>query len=80
MTSTSPGDQVRVSVGNKGICNNSTIAAYLSGQVELIASGSVVMAAIAEKNPAKVPVMKVKLKDSPVYVGLAKNEPALIEV
>ncbi|MDH0647943.1 transporter substrate-binding domain-containing protein [Pseudomonas sp. GD03858] len=59
--------------------NNSTIAAYLSGQVELIASGSVVMAAIAAKNPAKVPVLKVKLKDSPVYVGLAKNEPALLE-
>ncbi|UTL89215.1 transporter substrate-binding domain-containing protein [Pseudomonas fluorescens] len=59
--------------------NNSTIAAYLSGQVELIASGSVVMAAIAEKNPAKVPVVKVKLKDSPVYVGIAKNEPALID-
>ncbi|MFP5424508.1 MAG: transporter substrate-binding domain-containing protein [Gammaproteobacteria bacterium] len=59
--------------------NNSTIAAYLAGQVELIASGSVVMSAIAEKNPAKVPVMKVKLKDSPVYVGLAKQEPALLD-
>ncbi|AXO88357.1 transporter substrate-binding domain-containing protein [Pseudomonas sp. K1(2024)] len=59
--------------------NNSTIAAYLSGQVQLIASGSVVMAAIAEKNPAKVPVVKVKLKDSPVYVGVAKHEPALLD-
>lgn len=59
--------------------NNSTIAAYLSGQVQLIASGSVVMSAIAEKNPAKVPVVKVKLKDSPVYVGVAKNEAALLE-
>ena len=45
----------------------------------MIASGSVVMAVIAEKNPNKVPVMKVKLKDSPVYVGLAKQEPALLE-
>ncbi|MCU1724289.1 transporter substrate-binding domain-containing protein [Pseudomonas sp. 5P_5.1_Bac1] len=59
--------------------NNSTIAAYLSGQVDLIASGSVVMAAIAEKNPKKVPVLKVKLKDSPVYVGMAKEQPALLE-
>ncbi len=59
--------------------NNSTIAAYLSGQVELIASGSVVMSAIAEKNPKKVPVLKLKLKDSPVYVGLAKEQPALLE-
>lgn len=59
--------------------NNSTIAAYLSGQVDLIASGSVVMAAIAEKNPKKVPVLKVKLKDSPVYVGMAKEQPALLD-
>ncbi|MDE3738678.1 MULTISPECIES: transporter substrate-binding domain-containing protein [Pseudomonas] len=59
--------------------NNSTIAAYLAGQVDLIASGSVVMAAIAAKNPAKVPALKVKLKDSPVYIGLAKNEPALLQ-
>lgn len=57
--------------------NNSTIAAYLSGQVDLIASGSVVMAAISGKNPAKVPVLKLKLKDSPVYVGMAKEQPAL---
>ncbi|QHG65499.1 transporter substrate-binding domain-containing protein [Pseudomonas putida] len=57
--------------------NNSTIAAYLSGQVDLIASGSVVMSAIAAKNPAKVPVLKLKLKDSPVYVGMAKEQPAL---
>ncbi|CAD5109986.1 transporter substrate-binding domain-containing protein [Zestomonas carbonaria] len=59
--------------------NNSTIAAYLSGQVDLIASGSVVMSAISAKNPDKVPVLKIKLKDSPVYVGLAKEQPALLE-
>jgi len=59
--------------------NNSTIAAYLSGQVELIASGNVVMAAIAERNPRRVPVMKLNLKNSPTYVGLNKNEPALLE-
>ncbi|MGE8496770.1 MAG: transporter substrate-binding domain-containing protein [Pseudomonas sp.] len=57
--------------------NNSTIAAYLSGQVELIASGNVVMVAIAEKNPKRVPVMKLNLKDSPVYVGLNKGNEAL---
>lgn len=59
--------------------NNSTIAAYLSGQVDLIASGNVVMAAIAERNPKRVPVMKLNLKDSPTYVGLNKNQPALLE-
>ncbi|ARU90328.1 transporter substrate-binding domain-containing protein [Pseudomonas sp. M30-35] len=59
--------------------NNSTIAAYLSGQVDLIASGNVVMSAIAERNPKRVPAMKLNLKDSPTYVGLNKNEPALLD-
>jgi polar amino acid transport system substrate-binding protein len=58
--------------------NNSTIAAYLAGQVDLIASGNVVMVAISERNPKRVPALKVKLKDSPVYVGVNKNEPALL--
>ncbi|MFD2885042.1 hypothetical protein ACFS4T_33210 [Pseudomonas lini] len=31
-----------------------------------------------EKNPKRVPALKVKLKDSPVYVGVNKNEPALL--
>jgi polar amino acid transport system substrate-binding protein len=59
--------------------NNSTIAAYLSGQVELIASGNVVMVAIAERNPKRIPSMKLKLKDSPVYVGVNKNQAALLD-
>jgi polar amino acid transport system substrate-binding protein len=58
--------------------NNSTIAAYLAGQTDLIASGNVVMTAITERNPKRVPALKFKLKDSPVFVGLNKNEPALL--
>lgn len=58
--------------------NNSTIAAYLAGQTDLIASGNVVMTAITERNPKRVPALKFKLKDSPVYVGINKNEPALL--
>jgi len=58
--------------------NNSTIAAYLAGQVDLIASGNVVMVAITERNPKRVPALKIKLKDSPVYVGLNKNQPELL--
>ncbi len=58
--------------------NNSTIAAYLAGQVDLIASGNVVMSAISERNPKRIPALKVKLKDSPVYVGVNKNEPELL--
>ena len=58
--------------------NNSTIAAYLAGQTDLIASGNVVMVAITERNPKRVPALKIKLKDSPVFVGLNKNEPELL--
>ena len=43
-----------------------------------MARGKVVMAAIAERNPKRVPLMKINLKDSPTYVGLNKNEAALL--
>lgn len=58
--------------------NNSTIAAYLAGQTDLIASGNVVMVAISEKNPKRIPALKIKLKDSPVYVGINKQQPELL--
>ena len=58
--------------------NNSTIAAYLAGQVDLIASGNVVMVTISERNPKRIPAMKLKLKDSPVYVGVNKGQPELL--
>ncbi|MGI4837230.1 MAG: transporter substrate-binding domain-containing protein [Janthinobacterium lividum] len=58
--------------------NNSTIAAYLAGQTDLIASGNVVMVAITERNPKRIPALKIKLKDSPTFVGLNKNEPELL--
>ncbi|TYL40911.1 MULTISPECIES: transporter substrate-binding domain-containing protein [Dickeya] len=57
--------------------NNTTLSAYMSGQVQYIATGNLVVAAIAEKNPAKAPVAKFMLKDSPCYIGLKKDEPAL---
>jgi len=59
--------------------NNGTISAFLSGQVELIATGNVVAAAILAKNPPKRPEVKFLIKDSPCYVGLDKGEPALME-
>ena len=59
--------------------NNSTIAAYLAGQVDLIASANVVMVAISERNPKRIPAMKLKLKDSPVYVGVNKGQPELLD-
>jgi polar amino acid transport system substrate-binding protein len=58
--------------------NNATIAAFISGQVDLIATGNVVAASIAEKNPARAPVSKFVIKSSPCYVGLNKEEPKLL--
>ena len=59
--------------------NNGTISAFLSGQVEAVATGNVVAAAILERNPPKRPEPKFLIKNSPCYIGLAKNEPALLE-
>jgi len=58
--------------------NNATIAAFVSGQVDLIATGNTVAAAIAEKSPARAPTLKFVIKDSPCYVGLNKDEPKLL--
>ena len=57
--------------------NNATIAAFLSGQVQLIAAGNIVAAAILAKNPPRRPEPKFVIKNSPCFVGLNKNEPRL---
>jgi polar amino acid transport system substrate-binding protein len=54
--------------------NNATISAFVSGQVDLIATGNTVAAAIAEKASGRPPVLKFIIKDSPCYVGLNKGE------
>ncbi|CAH2398732.1 Amino acid ABC transporter [Mesorhizobium escarrei] len=58
--------------------NNGTISAFLSGQVEVIATGNVVAAAILEKNPPKRPELKFLIKNSPCYIGMSKEQPALM--
>src|SRR5271154_5559453 len=58
--------------------NNSTISAFLSGQVELVATGNVVAAAIIARNPPRKPETKFLIKNSPCYIGIAKNEPKLM--
>lgn len=59
--------------------NNGTISAFLSGQVEAVATGNVVAAAILAKNPPKRPELKFLIKNSPCYIGLSKEQPALLE-
>jgi polar amino acid transport system substrate-binding protein len=58
--------------------NNATIASFLSGQVDIIATGNIVAAAIAEKSPARAPVSKFVIKDSPCFVGMNKGEDKLL--
>ncbi|KEA65638.1 ABC-type amino acid transport protein [Marinobacterium lacunae] len=59
--------------------NNTTLSAFLSGQVDLIATGNLVVAAIAERNPARMPETKFMLKNSPCYVGVMKGETRLTD-
>ena len=57
--------------------NNGTISAFLSGQVQVVATGNVVAAAIIEKNPPKKPLLKFLIKNSPCFVGFNKEQPNL---
>ncbi len=58
--------------------NSGTISAFLSGQVDAIATGNVVAAAIIERNPPKRPEMKFLVKNSPCYIGFNEGEPELM--
>ncbi|WP_423228075.1 transporter substrate-binding domain-containing protein [Phytopseudomonas daroniae] len=57
--------------------NNTTLSAYLSGQVEYVATGNLVVAAIERQSADRAPVAKFMLKDSPCFIGLRKDEAAL---
>lgn len=59
--------------------NNTTVSAFLSGQVQLIATGNIVAAAILAKNPPVKPEKKFIIADSPCYVGVDKGETRLLE-
>lgn len=58
--------------------NNATISAYLSGQVQLIATGNVVAAAVNERTKLRRLDTKFLIKNSPCYVGVNKGETALL--
>jgi polar amino acid transport system substrate-binding protein len=57
--------------------NNATIAAYVSGQVQLIAVGASVAGNMMAKNPQLGTEFKLLLKDSPNFIGVAKGEDKL---
>ncbi len=57
--------------------NNATIAAFLAGQIELVATANVTAAAIIARNPKNRPETKFIMKNSPCYIGLNKGEDKL---
>ncbi len=57
--------------------NNTTLSAYLSGQIDLIATGNVVVAEIASRMPDRKPAAKFMLKNSPCFIGIYKGETRL---
>lgn len=58
---------------------NGAIAAFLSGQVQLLVTGNDVGATIIARHPAIDPEEKFSLFSSPDHVGLNKDEPRLME-
>ncbi len=58
--------------------NNATVAAYVSGQVDIIAAGNAVAAVIGERNAARAPDLKFIIKNSPCFIGINKDEPKLL--
>lgn len=57
--------------------NNTTLSAYLSGQIDLIATGNVVVAEISSRMPDRKPATKFLLKNSPCFIGIYKGETRL---
>ncbi len=57
--------------------NNATIAAFVSGQVQLVALGASVAGNMMTKNPQLSSEYKLLLKESPNFIGIAKGEDKL---
>ena len=58
--------------------NGTTIAAYLSGQVDVLVSGNTLAAKITKELPDKGLETKIVLKNSPAFIGLRKGEQELL--
>ena len=54
--------------------NNATLAAFLSGQTQMFATGTAVAGAVMQKNPNIKMDLKVILANAPCYVGIPKGE------
>jgi polar amino acid transport system substrate-binding protein len=58
--------------------NTATLSAFVSGQVQLIATGAPVASFMISRNPQLSAEYKFVLKDSPNFIGVAKGEGALL--
>ena len=57
--------------------NNATVSAFVSGQVQAIATGASVAGNMMGRNPQLGTEFKFVLKDSPNFIGVAKGEDKL---
>ena len=57
--------------------NNTTVSAFVSGQVQVIATGASVAGNLMARNPQLGTEHKFVLKDSPNFIGVAKGEDKL---
>jgi len=57
--------------------NNATVAAFVSGQTQMIATGASVAGNLIQQNPQLNAEYKLLLKDSPNFIGVAKGEDSL---
>lgn len=58
--------------------NQATLSAFLSGQTDLIVTGSAVAATIAQSHPGRKIESKFILKESPASIGVRRGEPELL--
>ncbi|MCE2657102.1 MAG: transporter substrate-binding domain-containing protein [Rubrivivax sp.] len=57
--------------------NNATVSAFVSGQVQLIATGASVAGNMMARNPQLNAEYKLLIKDSPNFIGVGKGEDKL---
>lgn len=57
--------------------NNATVSSFVSGQVQLIATGASVAGNMMARNPQLGAEYKLLLKDSPNFIGVGKGEDKL---
>jgi polar amino acid transport system substrate-binding protein len=57
--------------------NNATVSAFVSGQVQLVATGASVAGNMMARNPQLSAEYKLLLKDSPNFIGVGKGEDKL---